>query len=359
MRNTSIILIIFIIIQQKVALAQVYQNQRIDFSSVDAFWDIAEKIRNEKETEADWGYLFSTGYYQFYKIWGQEKSIQNSLSIALSPKKTFERDSLIKLNNFNSYILKQIISTYEKKDELKSFQKNLVQSDLLSKIIKRAKEYLPRDINYENIKPIIYFGVLQPDANASDKSIAIDLNLYYELADPIGLIAHEYHHFLTINYKKKFKEFKNDSTRLIIKSVSQLQLEGVADMIDKDLFLNSDGRGFPSVISMNYKRIYANPIPALQKMDSLLTAISKDPSSTLRNSQTIYNLLPLGGHPHGFYMAKTIVNAYGKRKLLSTVKNPFDFIRVYNSAYYKLNGTLLFSELSMKYLANVEKTHSF
>lgn len=224
-----------------------------------------------------------------------------------------ERDSLIKINDFNSYVLKQIISTYADKDQLKVFQKNLVQSNLLKKIIKRAKEFLPGDLNSHNYEPIIYFGVFQPDANASDKSIAIDLKLYYELADPIGLIAHEYHHFLTMNYKKKFKEIENDSTSLIMKSISQLQLEGIADMIDKDRFLISDGRGFPSILSANFKRVHADPLPAFQKTDSLLVAISKDPSTTKRNSEAIFNLLPLGEHPHGFYMAKTILKVYGKK----------------------------------------------
>lgn len=270
-----------------------------------------------------------------------------------------ERDSLIKINDFNSYVLKQIISTYADKDQLKVFQKNLVQSNLLKKIIKRAKEFLPGDLNSHNYEPIIYFGVFQPDANASDKSIAIDLKLYYELADPIGLIAHEYHHFLTMNYKKKFKEIENDSTSLIMKSISQLQLEGIADMIDKDRFLISDGRGFPSILSTNFKRVHADPLPAFQKTDSLLVAISKDPSTTKRNSEAIFNLLPLGEHPHGFYMAKTILKVYGKKKLLNTVKNPFDFIRVFNNAFLKLNGTAIFSEEAIKFLSHVENTHSF
>jgi Putative zinc dependent peptidase (DUF5700) len=217
---------------------------------------------------------------------------------------------------------------------------------------------LPDDLNSKAYEPFIYFGVFQPDANASETSIAIDLKLCFELADPIGLIAHEYHHFLTMNYRKKFKEIRNDSTSSIMKSISQLQLEGIADMIDKDKFLNSDGRGFPSVLSRNFKKFLAEPLPAIKKMDSLLVAISKEPLSAKRNSETILNLLPLGGHPHGFYMAKTILNVYGKETLLTTVRNPFDFIQVYNNAYLKLNGTAIFSEESLKFLSRVESTHS-
>jgi Putative zinc dependent peptidase (DUF5700) len=359
MRRRLIILILIFVIQDNFSIAQDLNKQKIDFSSVDTFWDIAEKITNEKVSEIDWDLLFSTGYYKFYENWGQRKYIQNTLITAFSPKKRIERDSLIKINNFNSYVLMQIISTYTNKIQLQTFQKNLVQSNLRKKIIKRAKEYLPSDLNSQTYEPFIYFGVFQPDANASDKSIAIDLKLYYELADPIGLIAHEYHHFLTLNYRKKFKEIENDSTSLIMKSISQLQLEGIADMIDKDRFLSSDGRGFPSKISVNFERAHSDPLPALQKMDSLLVAISKDPSSTKQNSEAIFKLLPLGCHPHGFYMAKTILKVYGKRQLLSTVRNPFDFIRVYNNAYFKLNGMVVFSDEAIKFLNQVERIHSF
>lgn len=358
MKRISIILTIFFYTYNNVTIAQELNKQKIDFSSVDAFWSIAEKISNEMESEADWDYLFSTGYYKFYENWGQRINIQKMMVIALSPKMKSVRDSLMKIPDFNSYILKQIISTNADKIKLQSFQYNLVQGDLLKKIIKRAQEFLPKELNSQSYVPFIYFGVYQPDANASDKSIAIDLKLYYELADPVGLIAHEYHHFLTINYRKKFKSIENDSTSLIMKSISQLQLEGIADMIDKDKFLNSDGRGFPLILSINYKKAHANPLPALQKMDSLLVAISKNPLSTKRNSEAIFNLLPLGGHPHGFYMAKTILKVYGKKKLLSTVRNPFDFIRVYNNAYFKLNGTNIFSVEAIKYLSHIESMYS-
>ncbi|MBK9270023.1 MAG: hypothetical protein IPM48_00355 [Saprospiraceae bacterium] len=91
-------------------------------------------------------------------------------------------------------------------------------------------------MNSLTFQPFIYFGVFQPDANASEKSLAIDLKLYYELADPVGLIAHEYHYFLTMIYRKKFMEFKNDGTSLNMKSISQLQLEGIDDLIDKYRF---------------------------------------------------------------------------------------------------------------------------
>lgn len=48
-------------------IAQEHTKQRIDFSGVNAFWSIADKITNQQVTEADWDNLFSTGYYKFYE----------------------------------------------------------------------------------------------------------------------------------------------------------------------------------------------------------------------------------------------------------------------------------------------------
>lgn len=358
MRSIPILLILIFNTLATSTHAQELSKQKIDFSGVDAFWMVAENIANETVTETDWEYLFSTGYYKFYENWGQRNQIKKTLVTALSPNMQSARDSLMNIPDFYAFILKQVVSTYADRIELKKFQENLATSDIQKKIVARAKEFLPGDLDSKAYEPFIYFGVFQPDANASETSLAIDLKLYFELADPIGLIAHEYHHFVTMNYRKKFKEIKNDSTSSLMKSISQLQLEGIADMIDKEKFLNSDGRGFPAVIGRNFKKVYTDPLPALKKMDSLLVAISKEPLSAKRNSEAILNALPLSGHPHGFYMAQTIQTVYGNKTLLTTVRNPFDFIRVYNKAYRKQNGTAIFSAEAMKFLSRVESTHS-
>lgn len=358
MKSSAILLLLVLAVCCKHVSAQEVRQQKIDFSGVDAFWIIADKITADKVTAADWDALFATGYYAFYADWGQRESMQRALTIALSPKKNRERDSLLAIHDFNTYVLEQIIATLNDRVQFQQFRQQLAATDLRKKIIQRAKAYLPRDLNAYAHEPTIYFGVFQPDANASDQSIAVDLKLYAELADPIGLIAHEYHHFLTINYRKQFKEMDGDSTQLILKSVAQLQLEGIADLIDKERFLNSDGVGFPAVICNNFKKFHANPLPALHQMDSLLVAISQDPNSSRRNSEEILGLLPLGGHPHGYYMAKTILKAFGKKKLLKTVKNPFDFIRRYNEAELKLSGNTVFSREALTFLKLVEDTHA-
>lgn len=352
-------LVLIFTAQLGLSKAQEAIAQQVDLAGVVAFWEIAEKITNAHATDADWDQLFSTGYYRFYADWGQRDHIQHALMTALSPLKTAERDSMMKVQDFRAHTVKHILYTYAEKARLQALQKDFAESDLLKAVMERAKEFLPDDLDMRANEPFICFGVLQPDANASTTSIAVDLKLFFDLADPIGLIAHEYHHFMTMNYRKKFKEPANDSTRAIMTCISRLQLEGIADMIDKEGFLNSNGAGFPSALIETYRNALTDPLPALHRMDSLLTAISKDPLSTEGNAGSMVALFPLGGHPHGYHMAKTILQVHGKERLLSTVKDPFEFIRAYNTAYREMNGMAMFSEVSMNYLSQLERTHAF
>lgn len=69
MRRIAILLIPIFTTHHSITLVQELNKQKIDFSSVEAFWKIAEKITNEKVTDTDWDYLFSTGYHKFYENW--------------------------------------------------------------------------------------------------------------------------------------------------------------------------------------------------------------------------------------------------------------------------------------------------
>lgn len=331
----------------------------LDYSGVDAFWEIVEKIVSENVTEKDWSYLFSTPYYSFYENWGQRKGIQRTLLLAFSPKKKLERDSLIRFSGSNSYILNHLLSAAANKTKLLAFKNDLVARDMANEILIKTEEFLPKDISSKTKSgPAIYFGIFQPDANASATSIAVDLNLCLSLTEPSALIAHEVHHFFVLSHRKKFIEIENDSTNLIMQSISQLQLEGLADLIDKEVFLQSNGKGFPPMLFETYSKAYLEPLINLNKIDSLFVAISLDPASSNQSSKLIFDLLTLGGHPHGFYMAKTILQVERKDVLLNTIRNQFDFIKAYNNASKKLNGRATFSKRSMTLLKQIENSHS-
>lgn len=325
---------------------------QIDFSGVDAFWDINSKIKNSTATDADWNKVFATPYYKFYADWRQTKYMRRMITVAYSPAKQHQRDSIIGLGNWYSEVMKHLLAVDTMKNELQAFRDGLRGRDLAGEALREATPWLPEGFVARREEfPSVGFGLFQPDGNA-DESIAMDLKLAMTI-DIVGFMAHEAHHFYTYKLRTKFKDDKNDSTTTIVKTVGQLQLEGIADMIDKDEFLTSGGKGHNKSLYDLYTKAYSDPIPNLRKVDSLLVYISKHPASTKANSNLINDLLPLGGHPHGYFMAQTILRVNGKKALLATITNQFDFIRAYNKAADKFK----FSKEAMQFLARIEKAN--
>jgi len=133
-----------------------------------------------------------------------------------------------------------------------------------------------------------------------------------------------------------------------------LQFEGIADQIDKDAMFAMGGRGIPVFLYNMYRDNYENPVPNLVKVDSILQVIYNYPETVKTNGELIKGLLPLSSHPHGYYMSQIIKDRYGIKGLISTIFNPFEFIRLYNKAAQK-KGVFSFSKEAMAYLDELEK----
>lgn len=329
------------------------EKPTVDFSGVDAFWDITAKVKKHTVTDADWDRLFSTGYYKFYVAWNQRKYMQRVLTMAFDPSMLRKRDSIMKTSLWSATVLKHLVATDSLKAEITAYREALEEKDIFGEASELASKYLPKNlIEKSKRRPDISFGLFQPDGNANSNSIVMDLN-FARGVDIIAVIAHELHHFYTYNYRVKFNEVETSDNFGIIKAVTQLQLEGIADLIDKETPIDSSHP--KSSLSEKHRLVLEDPFPALKKVDSLLTYISEHPESTRQNGLLIRDLLPLGGHPHGHHMARTILKTEGHAVLLSTLINPFDFIRAYNKAIAKASGTPAFSEKSLRFLAKVEE----
>ena len=333
-----------------VFLSLIGHGQSVDYSGVNAFCEVSEKLKASRVTDADWDKLFATPYYKFYEDWGQRRVIHRNLVTAISPLLNKRRDTLLKRNDWNATVLRHIMNAESSIAGIQAYQLSLMKRDIIKESLKLTKRWLPRKtIKKSKTKIKVAFGIAQPDGNANNNSIAIDIMLAKDI-DVIRFLAHEAHHFYVYNLRVKLKPADED-TGDILKAIDQLQLEGVADMIDKPLFLETKGKGFPQQLYDNYKRSFEDPMPGLKKVDSLLVATSKDPASVKANGKSIGEALPLGGHPHGYFMALTIRERFGKKALLKTLKNPFDFVRKYNLARPTFSGE------AMEYLATIEKSY--
>ncbi|HWA34476.1 MAG TPA: DUF5700 domain-containing putative Zn-dependent protease, partial [Cyclobacteriaceae bacterium] len=134
-------------------------------------------------------------------------------------------------------------------------------------------------------------------------------------------------------------------------------LEGFADMIDKEKFLATKGKGFPKQLFETYDEHYASPSKNFKKVDSMLVVLSGRPEVAKQSGKAINELLPLAGHPHGYFMAKTIAAVHGKNELMKTIYNPFAFFKAYNVAAKKHKDAYVFSKEAMAYLDRLEVTY--
>ena len=92
--------------------------------------------------------------------------------------------------------------------------------------------------------------------------------------------------------------------------------------------------------------------------------ISTTPSKLKENSKKVWDLLPYGAHPSGYYMSRTIVDNLGKEVLIKEMVNPFAFLRLYNKAAKKAMkkhkvGYYAFSGRTISFLGKLERQYGF
>jgi hypothetical protein len=93
-------------------------------------------------------------------------------------------------------------------------------------------------------------------------------------------------------------------------------------------------------------------------MDRLFSAMNKHPERKSELGGKLRDLVPMSGHPTGFFMANVIIDQLGKEILLTEIGNPFAFFRLYNIAAGK-KGVPAFSEDAMAFIGSLEKRYIY
>ena len=330
------------------------QSLNADFSSVSLFWSITNNLKKIiYPSEDDWSKLFNSPYYAFYFPKNFHKSTKELFSIAFMPTRKSELDSVRSSNSWQKFIVEYWISCDSEKEQLEQFKDAIDGEALMRKVLAEVQRYLPKGTIEKFDKPKMAFGFYQPDANGG-KIIAMDLKLARDCYDYTLILAHEAHHYYMSKIRMKFKEDPKANSYPLVHAIFQMQLEGIADLIDKETMLNSRGKGLPKNTYDLYLEHYSNPTVNLIKVDSLLKLIYYDPGSIKENGELIREFLPLSSHPHGYFLAKTILAEYGIKGVTKTATNPFQFIRVYNRASGK-NNLFNFSKEAMQCLKKLER----
>ncbi|MEM7201656.1 MAG: DUF5700 domain-containing putative Zn-dependent protease [Planctomycetota bacterium] len=335
-------------------------DRRADFSGIEPFWRIAETYeRDDLPSSEQWQELFATpGYATARRHDNADRLLETLLPVALAPSRAAERAELAAAADWRASYVDHYRGAMAQRDELQRFARELQDRDLIAEVLADTAAWLPANTLQWTTPPDISFVILEPDARGYER-VVMDLCLALDLGDALGpTLAHESHHVLRNQLSLVDVPEGDFPERDLVASLDNLQAEGVADQIDKADYLGKDDWGSSplqrilAAMNLRYRKAYAQADETLAAMDRLLAAWLADPSGAAEVGSELRSLLVLGGHPVGFRMANTVLEAFGRERLAANVGDPFAFVADYSDAAAQLGDRHVFSSEA---LAAVER----
>lgn len=334
------------------AAAAAPQRPGFDFSAVEQTWKIAGILERDQEPDAaEWAALFqSPGYRELMRRepYLREDIFQNNIRLAFMPSKAAARkDALEKRPNSTAAHFARI---RDRRDDLRRLQSDLERGNLMDLALDKARALLPPGAMKGEPTPPISFIFFAPDGRGY-VPIIIDLLYAAEKKDAlVDFIAHEAHHY----YRNQNRAYDEGEIRLIdeglLNGLDQLQIEGVADQIDKhERYYRSASPETSAYADSFRKNVAESPrilAEVIRRLEQAAEA-SNHPSGIL-------DILPQSGHPTGYFMARTIIDQGDEPLMINTVGNPFAFIYLYNRAAAKNGSSPVFSRKALEYLRGLE-----
>ena len=369
-RLTAISLTIFLFACNALtSVAQGRWGKTVNFSGMDQFWKIVDSMEKDIEpTEEQWNALFRTpGYSYLVNVEHKNDLFKRLFPLVFMPSRQHELEKKLEEDNMDAkYYLPHYLKVKENRAGLIKLQSEFENKDLLGEALKRTRQYLPPGVIERFPPPTVAFVIFEPDGHADPSVIAIDLLYALNKDDLIGFIGHEAHHYYLGTIAKGKLPDRNSDEYYLFRSINQLRLEGMGDLIDKTDILNEKADPGKDEKAQRYRkdfrRLYYETPETFRRIDQLISEISDDPSKMKENARKVWDLLPYGAHPSGYFMSRALVDHVGRNVLIKEMVNPFAFIRLYNKvakkAMKKSQGKYyVFSDKTMDFLSKFEKQY--
>lgn len=318
----------------------------VDFSGVDLFWGLAETLRRDEAPDAgDWDALFATPGYATMKAHdGSDRTLEAMLPLALMPSHAEERERLAAVDDVRAVLVEHLARAVDRREELEALRERLEGRDLLGDALELAGAWLPDEARRAPA-PAISFVVLEPDARGYERIVA-DLAFALDLGDSLTpTLAHEAHHVLRRSITVVPRPPGDFPERDLLTALDNLQAEGVADLVDKGEDYLRSGPSAQQPTQRLLERVHARYVEAyeradetLARMDRILARYAREPAAARELGRELREMLVLGGHPVGFHMAGTVLEAFGRERLVEHVGDPFAFVDDYAEAAARLGG---------------------
>ncbi|WP_027586012.1 DUF5700 domain-containing putative Zn-dependent protease [Prolixibacter bellariivorans] len=338
--------------------AQVIRYNTVDFSGMAPFWQVESALIKDTEPEpGEWNALFSAPAYQILMAGGfSQKDFESQLRLALMPSLDSVLNEELEKNNRESTLLRHIMQIKGNEKKLKELQSNLQKAQLIKTALSMAKELLPDSFLYARALPPVSFIIRDKAISRAPTGVIIDLlfSMDFEAYVPY-LIAHEAYHFYRNKIKVSNLPGPGQPDYPIIQMLTQMETEGIADQIDKKKFFLNRGLFAGSEWARSYQHYLAKSPKTIRQLDEYFIRMATVPKS---DSKIIQDLIPMNGHPTGYYMANAIMEKMGKRTLIKQTANPFAFIRLYQRVALKDKKHYPpFSSITMQYLHKLEQKY--
>ena len=323
----------------------------IDFSGVEKFLELTSLLEKDQEpTEEQWDVLFATPGYKILTLREFNKNFFiERFKLAFMPSKKAERDAkLAEETGFWGKFLPHFIRAKNQRKLIEEQVAKLKNLDFLKAAVDKAREFLP-DFAVEEYPPLS-FVIFGPDARGYMPVVADVLYAYDQGDFFISFIAHEFHHF----YRNQYFPFSQDQAFIWV--IDQIQGEGIADQINVGKWFRDQSR-FPGLVEKNkgYLKWYDMSPEIIRDMGILFEAAYDHPQKKAEYGQQLRAIIPLSGHPTGFYMANLIAEQLGKESMIENIGNPFAFFRLYKEAADKKGGKAPnFSEKAIRFIQSLE-----
>jgi len=309
------------------------KRSAVDVSGIELFWQVVDSLSEDQEPSQElWRALFATpGYSALTQSEFEPSFFQENFRLAYMPSL---RDFLASAleEGTNARYLGHYAQVEERRAELVAFTEELGRSDLMEEPSRLAAEWLTGPTPDE-LAPValLVFGM---DARGYDP-IVVDLLAAREL-DLHSFLAHESHHWYrneraTVEWGAVAPHDED-----LLWTLYQIQGEGIADQIDKRPWIDG-GEPVPAPFesySAGYLEALAATPATIHGLDSLLAELgaATEPDHRARIGARFAELVPMSGHPTGYYMARTILEQLGQERLVQSVANPVAFFRAYDEA---------------------------
>lgn len=330
----------------------------IDFSGINVFWKVMEKLEKDELPGDDmWQELFSTpGYRTLLAREFSPEFFKEKFSLAFMPSKAWERRNALKSQRDTLY-LPHYIRVQNMKSLIVRHLDSLDASLVFKKALQAANSLLPsistdRKTEYPNVSFIIF----ENDARGYDP-IVIDALASMEWGDISLFLGHEFHHFFR-NKLPFTLNFLDTGTieACLVNIVISIESEGIADLINMDQECSTE----PWTRRRDrYERLLELVPESIRYLDDwVIHNYFRFPEIEEEKCKALYTHITDSGHQVGYYMAKAILRHFSKENLIAAVGKPFSFLRLYQEAAEKEDGSIVFSEKVQKILSHLESKYT-